>query len=463
MTKNKSKNIEMITGDPKKAIIKLALPMMLSMLLIMLYNIADSIWVAGLGADALAAIGFITPLFMVLVGLGNGIGAGANSLIARSIGAGKRDEANNAALHGIVLSVIISIIFTILIEVFMVPILQFMGAGNTIQYALNYSYIIFGFLFIFVYSGVASAIFRSEGDMRRATIAIAVTAVMNIILDPVFIYVLNLGIAGAAWATVISATLSCVVMSYWMWGKKDLYLDLSPKNFSYSSKIMLDTLQVAIPSTLENIVFSALAIIINSMLVMAADTTAVAVYTASMRIVQLAMIPLIGIGTAVLTVAGVAYGAHNHENLQTAHSYSIKIGFAVSIALGAIMFIFSSQIAGMFSYTQASATMAPQIATAISVLSLFVLAIPHGIMSSMVFQGVGKGVYSLLITLLRSLILESVFAYLFAFIFGWGLVGIYAGVVFGCFVGGTVGYIWAKFFIRKFKQISIKKYAPQKE
>lgn len=463
MTKNKSKNIEMITGDPKKAIIKLALPMMLSMLLIMLYNIADSIWVAGLGADALAAIGFITPLFMVLVGLGNGFGAGANSLIARSIGAGKRDEANNAALHGIVLSVIISIIFTILIEVFMVPILQFMGAGNTIQYALNYSYIIFGFLFIFVYSGVASAIFRSEGDMRRATIAIAVTAVMNIILDPVFIYVLNLGIAGAAWATVISATLSCVVMSYWMWGKKDLYLDLSPKNFSYSSKIMLDTLQVAIPSTLENIVFSALAIIINSMLVMAADTTAVAVYTASMRIVQLAMIPLIGIGTAVLTVAGVAYGAHNHENLQTAHSYSIKIGFAVSIALGAIMFIFSSQIAGMFSYTQASATMAPQIATAISVLSLFVLAIPHGIMSSMVFQGVGKGVYSLLITLLRSLILESVFAYLFAFIFGWGLVGIYAGVVFGCFVGGTVGYIWAKFFIRKFKQISIKKYTPQNE
>ena len=463
MTKNKSKNIEMITGDPKKAIIKLALPMMLSMLLIMLYNIADSIWVAGLGADALAAIGFITPLFMVLVGLGNGIGAGANSLIARSIGAGNIDGANNAALHGIVLSIIISIIFTVLIEVFMVPILQFMGAGNTIQYALNYSYIIFGFLFIFVYSGVASAIFRSEGDMRRATIAIAVTAVMNIILDPVFIYVLNLGIAGAAWATVISATLSCVVMSYWMWGKKDLYLDLSPKNFSYSSKIMLDTLQVAIPSTLENIVFSALAIIINSMLVMAADTTAVAVYTASMRIVQLAMIPLIGIGTAVLTVAGVAYGAHNHENLQTAHSYSIKIGFAVSIALGAIMFIFSSQIAGMFSYTQASATMAPQIATAISVLSLFVLAIPHGIMSSMVFQGVGKGVYSLLITLLRSLILESVFAYLFAFIFGWGLVGIYAGVVFGCFVGGTVGYIWAKFFIRKFKQISIKKYAPQNE
>ena len=459
----KNKNIEMITGDPKKAIVKLALPMMLSMLLIMLYNIADSIWVAGLGADALAAIGFITPLFMVLVGLGNGIGAGANSLIARYIGAKNYDQANNAGLHGIVLSVIVSAIFTIIIEGFMVPILQFMGAGDTIQYAMDYSYIIFGFLFIFVYSGVASAIFRSEGDMKRATIAIAVTAILNIILDPVFIYVLNFGISGAAWATVISATMSCLVMSYWIWGKKDLFLDLSPSNFHYESSMMVDTLQVAIPSTLENIVFSALAIIINSMLVLAAGTTAVAVYTASMRIVQLSMIPLIGIGTAVLTVAGVAYGAHNHVNLKTAHSYSIKLGFAVSILLGIIMFVFSTQIATLFSYTEASAALSPQIATAISVLSLFVLAIPHGIMSSMMFQGVGKGIYSLLITLLRSLILETVFAYLFCFIFGWGLPGIYGGVVFGCFVGGTVGYIWAKFFIKKFTEISIRKYTPQKD
>ena len=445
-----NKNIEMIKGDPKNAIIRLSIPMMISMLLIMLYNIADSIWVAGIGADALAAIGFITPLFMVLVGLGNGIGAGANSLIARFIGANNHKQANNAGLHAILLCVIVSVIFTILMLVFMPQLLEMMGAGDTIQYALDYGYIVFGALLIFVYSGVASAIFRSEGDMKRATYAIAVTAVMNIILDPIFIYVLNMGISGAAWATVFSATLSCLVMSYWIWGKKDLFLDLSLKNFDYQGKIMLDTLQVAIPSTLENIIFSILAITINGMLVIVAGTTAVAVYTASMRIVQLAMIPLIGIGTAVLTVAGVAYGAHNYENLKISHSYSIRIGFVLSICLGIVMVIFSSQIATMFSYTSASASLSPQIAQAISILSLFVLAIPHGIMSSMVFQGVGKGVYSLIITLLRSLILETVCAYILCFIFGWGLTGIYAGVVLGCFIGGTVGYIWAKLFISKY-------------
>ena len=456
---SKSKNIEMITGDPKKAIVKLAIPMMLSMLLIMFYNLADSIWVAGLGADALAAIGFITPLFMVLVGLGNGIGSGANSLIARYIGSKNYSQANNAALHGILLSVVISLIFTVLIEVFMNPILVAMGAGKTIGIAEQYSYIIFGFLFIFVYSGVASSIFRAEGDMKRATIAIAVTAVMNIILDPIFIYVLNLGIAGAAWATVISASLSCIIMSYWMWGKRDLYLDLSPKNFDYQSSMITDIMQVAIPSTLETIIFSILAVIINSMLVIIAGTTAVAVYTASMRIVQLAMIPLIGLGTAVLTVAGVSYGAGNPNNLKIAHTYSIKLGFAISIILGILMFVCSSYLASIFSYTAASVSLAPEIASAISVLSLFVLAIPHGIMSSMMFQGIGKGINSLLITLLRSLILETVFAYIFSFIFGWGLTGIYAGVILGCFVGGTIGFIWARIFIREFKKISDKKYA----
>ena len=174
--KEKNKNIEVITGDPKRAIRKLSVPMMVSMLLIMMYNLADSIWVAGLGADAL----FITPLFMVLVGLGNGIGSGANSLIARYIGAGNRFQANNAGMHAVSLSVGVSLIFTIIMLVAMVPILELMGAGDTIKYALDYGYIIFGFLFIFVFSGVLSAIFRSEGDMRRATIAIAVTAILNI-------------------------------------------------------------------------------------------------------------------------------------------------------------------------------------------------------------------------------------------------------------------------------------------
>ena len=321
MAEEKNENIDLITGDPKKAIIKLAYPMMITMFIMMLYNFADSIWVAGLGAEALAAIGFISPLYIILVGLGNGVAAGANSLISRNIGAKNHKQANNAALHSILLSVIISAICTIIMLVFMKPILELMGAGSTMEYALGYGYVIFGLLFIFVFEELASAIFRAEGDIRRVTIVMTCSAIVNIILDPLFIYVFNLGIAGAAWATVLSSALSCIVMVYWMWIKKDLYQDLSFKNFNFQLNLILDNLKVAIPSTFENLIFSALAIVINAMLVMAGGFSAVGSYTAAMRIVQFATLPLIAIGTAVLTVAGVAYGANNAENLKITHSY----------------------------------------------------------------------------------------------------------------------------------------------
>ena len=114
-------------------------------------------------------------------------------------------------------------------------------------------------------------------------------------------------------------------------GKKDLYLDLSLKNFKYQPHIMTGILYVAIPSSMNNLLYSALAIVINGMIALVAGSAAVGIYTVSMRIVQFAILPCHAIGVAVLTVAGVAYGAKNYENLKIALSYSLKISLAASV------------------------------------------------------------------------------------------------------------------------------------
>ena len=137
-------------------------------------------------------------------------------------------------------------------------ILIIIGAKEALDYALDYSYVIFSFLTLIIYLSVASAIFRSEGDMKRSTIAIAITSILNIILDPIFIYEFNMGISGAAWSTVISVFISCCIISYWIWGKRNLYLDLSYKNFNFNPKIIIDILNVSLPTTLEFIIFSGL-------------------------------------------------------------------------------------------------------------------------------------------------------------------------------------------------------------
>ncbi len=444
-------NIKLLTGDYKIAIKKLAWPMMVSMFLIMAYNLADSIWVAGLGSDALAAIGFITPLFMILIGLGNGIGAGANSMIARFIGAKNVAEANNTALHSLVLTLIISVLGSIAMYFLLPSLLELMGAGTSTQQAIGYGGIVFTFMIIFIYSNVGTAILRSEGDVKRAMYVMAITAIFNIILDPIFIYVLNLGIEGAAWATVFSAFLSCLVLIYWMHIKKDTFLNLEFKNFKYENSITYGILNVAIPSTAENLIFSALGIIENYLLVLVAGTIAVATYTAGMRLIQLSMIPLMGFGTALLTVAGASYGARNYQKLQDSFFYTLKLGLMVSTVMAIIFYFFAPQISMLFAYSS-SASLAPRIAVLIQIMIIFIYSVCLGMVSAMMFQGVGKGFTSLFLTFIRALLLEVVFSYIFGVVMGMGEQGIYYGVVTGGFIGGIISFIWANFYLRRLKR-----------
>ena len=290
-----NENVEMITGDPKKAINKLAWPLIASMLLIFLNNIIDSIWVAGLGPDPLAAIGYVTPLFMVLVGFGNGIGAGATSLISRYIGAEKRDDANNAAIHSAILSIVVSAVLTVIALLILESLLKIMGASSVLNYAMDYGVIIFAFTAPILIPPIFGGAFRAEGDIKRATLPIAIVAVINMILDPIFIYVFGWGISGAAFATGLAPCFGLLMMLYWIFIKKDTYLSLNRKDFHNNLNMYKDILSVGIPASLEQLIMAALAVTVNYMLTLVSGSVAVAVYTAGWRLISLGLLPAIGV------------------------------------------------------------------------------------------------------------------------------------------------------------------------
>ena len=374
----KNSNIEMITGDPKKAINKLSIPIIASMFLIFANNIIDSIWVAGLGAEPLAALGYITPLFMILVGFGNGIGAGGNSLISRYIGAEDRVSANNAAIHNLILSVIVSAVISIVFLLSMKTLLNMMGASSVINYAMEYGFIIFSWTFALLMPPIVGGAFRAEGDIKRATIPIALAAIINMILDPIFIYTLNMGIAGAAWATALGPFISLLLMFYWIFIKKDTYLSYSLNDFTNDMGMYKDILVVGIPASLEQLVLSVLTIFVNYMLTIVSGPVAVAVYTAGWRIINIGMLPAIGVGTAAISVAGVAFGAKKYENLRITARYAVKVALIASVIVCIILNVFSNQIAFIFSYSENSAQLEPLIASFLQIMCLFILYVPFG-------------------------------------------------------------------------------------
>lgn len=441
--------VSLLKGDPKKAILKLSIPMIIAMLLMSTYNLVNAIWVAGLGSDALAAIGFITPLFMILIGLGNGLGAGVTSVISRRIGAGDKAGADATAIQAFALTGVLSVVLSAVLIYACRPLLLLFGAGDTVDLAVEYGTIVFAGTILILYTNIAYAILRAEGDTKRTMYVMGASSILNIILDPILIYHFNLGIAGAAWGLIISLIMVVFVLLYWFFIKKDTYITLSWRFFTRDPTIARGILGVGLPASCEFFLMSALSIIINGILVMVAGTDAVAVYTAGWRVIMFAIIPMVAIGTSVTAVTGAAYGGRHYEKLPVIHTFSIVLGIAISIGTSILTWVFSNQISFIFTYSAGGAHLAPGIAAFLATMCFFYPFVPPGIMSSSLFQGMGKGMSSLALNILRNVVFIASAAYLLGVIFGFGEHGVWWGIVIGDILGGIAGFIWARVYISR--------------
>jgi len=318
-----------------------------------------------------------------------------------------------------------------------------------LNYAMEYGVIIFAFSFAMLLPPIFGGAFRAEGDVKRATVPIAITAVVNMVIDPIFIYTFSMGVAGAAWATVLAHILSIVAMLYWMLIKKDTYLKYGREYFHNNLSMYKDILVVGIPASLEQLILSALTIVVNFMLTMVSGPVAVAVYTAGWRIINLGMLPAIGVGTASISVAGVAFGARKYENLRVTARYAVKIALIASIIVCILLIVFSNQIALIFSYSESSSHLAPMIAGFLQIMSLFILYVPFGASAGNVFQGVGKGTISFILTTFREFVLVLIFAYVLGFVFNMGETGIYYGMLLGGGIGSLICYACIELYITR--------------
>lgn len=444
-----TEGVKALLGDPKKAIIKLALPMILAMSVQTIYNLVDAIWVSGLGADALAAVGFVFPIFFIAMALSTGLGMGAGSAISRRIGAKDKEGADNVAVHSLIITLLLAVAFTIPLFVFAENIFVLIGAGKTVGLTVDYGQIIFaGSIFIF-FTSVSNAILRGEGDAKRAMYAMMLGAGLNIILDPVLIYVLDMGIAGAAWATVISLAITSVIMLNWLLFKRDTYVSFKFSDFKFDKSIIKDIFRVGFPASVSQLSMSITMLIMNIIIVMVSSTDGVAIYSTGWRVASMAVLPTMGVATALISVSGAAFGANSFDKLKSSHIYAIKIGLIIEVVIAILTFIFAPQIAAVFTQSESAVHIAPGLTIFLRTITIFYPTISFGMLSSAVFQGMGKGINALIVTILRTAILGPLFAVLFAFNLNLGLIGVWWGVVAANIIGSVIAFSWARLYISK--------------
>ena len=442
-----SKNVKLLKGDPKKAIRKLSIPLTISGIAVMLYNLIDGIWVSGLGAPQLAAVGLFMPFMIVITSLANGIGIGASSAIARAIGKNYRKLASNVAEHSMIIGVIIGSAFGYSIYPFLNKIFIAMKATGTVsELASAYGHMILIASPIAFISLIGNMVLVGEGDAKRPMYITLAGSITNIILDPIFIYKLNYGIVGAAFATVLSLTLVGSVIIFWLIYQRKTYVQLKFKYFKFKTKILKEIFKVGIPSSITQILAAISMAILSAIVLLFGGTNGMAIFSAGWRIVMLLSVPISSIGMAGVSVFGSAFGERNIKKLKEGYFYAIKYASLIGIGVGIATFVFAPQLSYLFTYSKNSQNLANGITIMMKYLSIYFPILSLTVITSGLFRGMGWGMHSLAVTSIRSVIFQPLIAYLLATEFK--IPGIWIGIDIAVILSGIISIAWANIHLK---------------
>ncbi|MDR0334751.1 MAG: MATE family efflux transporter [Methanomassiliicoccaceae archaeon] len=441
-----TKDVETLLGAPKRAIRKMAMPLIMAMFCSSINGLVNAAWISGLGLDALAAMAYLFPLFFITVGISNGISVGASAAIARYIGAGDKNNAERTASVAFTLTVITAIVFSVIMIFVARPLMLAIGATDVIDYCMQYINVMFVFAIAFFINALMSSILRSEGSAKRSMIIMIFGSLLNLILDPIFIYGFGWGMAGAALATAVALTVATLPAIYWFFVRKDTYIRLRIGKPHFDLAASKDIYRVGIPASFEFMAISIAVIMMNVILNNNSGDTAVAIYSAGWRIFNLIMIPCIGIGAAIVPVCAAAHGGKDYQKVKAAFFYSAKLAVITMLILAVALFILADIAAVIFTYSDDMAGLHDDISLFIRISCSFLPFLGFGILSSSLFQSLGMGTRSLASTVFRNFVLIPV-----AFVVGISgtLVDIWWYVAAMEIIGPTVVIIWCILVLNK--------------
>lgn len=399
-------------------LLSMSIPAILSMIIQSMYNIVDSMFVAQLGNEALTAVSLAFPIQNILLGTAVGTGVGVNSLISRTLGEKNIDKSNTVVTYGLILGFITWIIFFILGILFIKQFFSMYTDSVTIfNFAVEYTNIVVYFSFGIIIHIVIEKILQGSGSMILPMIFVLVGAIINIILDPIFIFgyfgVPALGVKGAAIATIVGqiSAMALAVMTL-LFRKSDLKVKIKKLKFDFN--IIKDIYLVGIPATLMFVLGSVLVMGLNSILIKI-SAVGVSILGIFLKLQSFVFMPISGLTQGAMPIMGFNYGAKNRSRLLETLRISLIISIIFGL-LGNILFLlFPNQLLYLFN---SSEQMLSTGRIALSVLSFsFIFMAVNNILCTL-FQSVGNGMYSLIISLLRQIIIILPLSYLFSRIYG---------------------------------------------
>jgi len=400
-----AKDIHKMLGEEKigRLLLSLSLPATIGMLVQAMYNFVDTIFVGkGVGSMGIAGISISLPVQIFVMAFAQMFGIGGASVISRSLGERDHEKARRAAGNVMVFSLAFGLVMTLLGQFFLDQLLIMLGASEAIiPYAREYLGIILLGSAFFSFGMAMNHVVRAEGKPKIAMAAMLISAVLNIILDPIFIFSLNMGIRGAALATVLSqAATSIYVLFYFLSGKSLLRVSL--RSLIPEWRIMRETVSVGLSAFSRQVAGSVLAVVLNNSLVFYGGDIAVAVYGVINRLLMVFIMPMFGVNQGFLPIVGYNYGARKMRRARESVKLASAVTTMIALFSSIVMFLFARQLISIFTDET------ELIESTIYALRIVILATPTigvQVIASGMFQALGKALPALFLSLLRQIII----------------------------------------------------------
>ena len=402
---------------PAKAVVKLGVPLIAGMFIMVLYNLVDTYFIGLMRDDyQLAAVTLAYPVMMISIAISNMIGTGASSLIARSLGAGDREKADHTVTAGFVLTVVNSVIVAVLGLSLLGPIVTGLGAqANTFDYTRQYVQVILAGSLFTMGNYTFGQLLRSEGSVMQSVAGMIAGTIVNIMLDPIFIFGLGLEIRGAAIATILgNAAGMCVSLWFYLGGKT--LLSPSFKYVRPTAEILKEIFWVGVPATLETLLTSA-AYIVNNNLAVGYGELTVAAMGIAQKILSLGNYVYQGFAAGTQPIMGYNYGAKNYRRMIDVLKAGVMVCSGTELCIMAVYGVFAPQLIGIFTDSAEVIATGSRVLRTIMCILPFVGAVS---MSRMSFQAMGKPQFAFAITLVRQLFLYVPLLLILNRVFGFG-------------------------------------------
>ncbi len=440
-----------LKGNIYKVLITLSTPIIINSLIQTLYNLVDGIWVSKISSVHFAATAFVWPVNFLFISIGMGLSIAGTSLLSQLVGNNDLERAKDYTAQLMIITILSSFVFTALGYLLSPFVIRLMGAtGELADFGNVYLRITFLDLpFLFVFFNINS-IMHAQGDTITPMILSGVSAIINVVLDPIFIFTFNWGIAGAAWATLVSRALLAGVGFMMLFGKRNKIIP-SFRGFRFNRRIIREIIAVGLPSTIGQSGSSLGFIVLNSF-IGSYGTATLAAYAMVNRITSLVMQPAMGIGHALTTVVGQNVGARQMDRVKESFYKALVLTILIGVVGAGILVIFDDPIINFFMQSRDDLSV---IELSLTYLFYISLSMPlMGIFSVFtgLYQGTGNTKYSMSMEIGRLWFVRLPMILFFKHLTTWGSTGIWFSMSFSNLIVCLYGY-WI--FVRKGWQRSV--------